>query len=58
MAECLCWIQAPLRIRKMRSALGADLDTLKGKRERAMLAVLLGCSLRRRELADLQFWHL
>ena len=30
-------------------------DTLKGKRDRAILAVLLGCGLRRRELADLQF---
>jgi site-specific recombinase XerD len=35
-----------------------DLDTLKGKRDRAMLAVLLGCGLRRRELADLDFRHL
>jgi integrase len=31
-----------------------DTDTLKGKRDRAMLAVLLGCGLRRRELADLE----
>jgi site-specific recombinase XerD len=29
--------------------------TLKGKRDRAMLATLLGCGLRRRELADLDF---
>jgi site-specific recombinase XerD len=35
-----------------------DSDTLKGKRDRAMLAVLLGCGLRRRELADLDFRHL
>lgn len=28
-------------------------DTLKGKRDRALLAVLLGCGLRRRELAEL-----
>ncbi len=28
-------------------------DTLKGKRDRAILAVLLGCGLRRRELAEL-----
>jgi len=34
------------------------LDTLKGKRDRAILAVLLGCGLRRRELADLEFAHL
>lgn len=30
-----------------------DADTLKGKRDRAVIAVLLGCGLRRRELADL-----
>jgi site-specific recombinase XerD len=35
-----------------------DVDTLKGKRDRAILAVLLGCGLRRRELADLDFRHL
>ena len=33
-------------------------DTRKGKRDRAMLAILLGCGLRRRELADLDFAHL
>ena len=33
-------------------------DTLKGKRDRAILVVLLGCGLRRRELADLEFRHL
>jgi site-specific recombinase XerD len=35
-----------------------DADTLKGKRDRAIIAVLLGCGLRRRELADLSFDHL
>jgi integrase len=35
-----------------------DPDTLKGKQDRAILAVLLGCGLRRRELADLSFRHL
>jgi len=35
-----------------------DPDTLKGKRDRAVLAILLGCGLRRRELADLAFTHL
>jgi site-specific recombinase XerD len=35
-----------------------DANTLKGKRDRAILAVLLGCGLRRRELADLDFAHL
>ena len=33
-------------------------NTLKGKRDRAILAVLLGCGLRRRQLADLDFTHL
>ena len=33
-------------------------DALKGKRDRAILAILLGCGLRRRELADLDFAHL
>ncbi len=33
-------------------------DTLKGKRDRAILAILLGCGLRRRELADLEFTHI
>ena len=33
-------------------------DSLKGKRDRAMLAILLGCRLRRRELSDLDFAHL
>ena len=33
-------------------------ETLKGKRDRAIIAVLLGCGLRRRELADLTFDHL
>src|SRR4029077_6169518 len=35
-----------------------DASALKGKRDRAILAVLLGCGLRRRELADLDFAHL
>ena len=33
-------------------------ETLKGKRDRAILAVLLWCGLRPRELADLEFSHL
>ena len=32
-------------------------ETLKGRRDRAILAVLLGCGLRRRELAELEFTH-
>jgi len=35
-----------------------DTYTLKGKRDRAILAVLLGCGLRRRELTDLRIDHL
>lgn len=35
-----------------------DPDTIKGKRDRATLAILLGCGLRRRELADLEFTHI
>src|SRR5215467_6588011 len=35
-----------------------DAESLKGKRDRAIIAVLLGCGLRRRELADLTFDHL
>ena len=35
-----------------------ELSTLKGKRDGAILSVLLGCGRRRRELADLQFAHL
>ena len=35
-----------------------DPETLKGKRDRVIIAVLLGCGLRRRELVDLSFDHL
>jgi site-specific recombinase XerD len=34
-----------------------DSETLKGKRDRAILAVLLGCGLRRRELTELTIQH-
>ena len=34
-----------------------DTSPLKGKRDRAILAILLGCGLRRRELADLRLDH-
>jgi site-specific recombinase XerD len=33
-------------------------ETLKGKRDQAILSILLGCGLRRRELAELSFDHL
>ena len=35
-----------------------NVETPKGKRDRAIIAVLLGCGLRRRELSDLSFDHL
>lgn len=35
-----------------------DRETLKGKRDHAILATLLGCALRRRELASLTFAHI
>jgi site-specific recombinase XerD len=35
-----------------------DLDTLKGKRDRALLAVLIGCGLRREETATLGLEHI
>jgi site-specific recombinase XerD len=36
----------------------ASVDNLKGKRDRALLAVLLACGLRRHEAVDLEFGHL
>ncbi|HXY13580.1 MAG TPA: tyrosine-type recombinase/integrase [Terriglobales bacterium] len=35
-----------------------SMHSVKGKRDRAILAVLLGCGLRRRELVDLNFDHI
>jgi len=35
-----------------------DAESLKGKRDRALLAILLSCGLRRRELTELSFDHL
>src|SRR5438876_9530084 len=35
-----------------------DPNTLKGKRDRALLGILLGCGLRRREAAELEFAHI
>lgn len=37
---------------------GPDVTTLKGKRDRAILAVLIGCGLRRQEAAQLQTIHI
>src|ERR1700693_4351932 len=48
-----------LSLRQAQSLLGApDVKTLKGLRDRAMLAVLLGCGLRRSEAAALTFAHI
>ena len=48
-----------LSLRQAQSLLGApDVKTLKGLRDRAVLAVLLGCGLRRSEAAALTFAHL
>ena len=35
-----------------------DISTLKGKRDRALLAVMIGCGLRRNEVAELTFEHI
>lgn len=34
-----------------------DSDTINGARDRAMLAVMIGCGLRRNEVAELTFEH-
>ena len=34
-----------------------DVTTLKGRRDRAILAVMIGCGLRREEMAQLEFTH-
>jgi site-specific recombinase XerD len=49
------WLTAE-EARRLRQA--PDPDTVKGKQDRAILAVLLGCGLSRRELAELGFQHL
>jgi len=36
----------------------SDCTTLKGKRDRVLIAILLGCGLRRREAAELDVAHL
>ena len=47
-----------LTLRQAQALLGApDIQTVKGLRDRAILAVLLGCGLRRSEVAALTFAH-
>src|ERR1700675_3685718 len=48
-----------LSLRQAQALLGApDATTTKGLRDRAILAVLLGCGLRRSEVAELMFAHI
>ena len=49
------WLNADEALRLWQSP---DGETLKGMRDRAILAVLLGCGLHRRDLADLHLGHL
>src|SRR5271155_1376401 len=48
-----------LSLRQAQALLSApDVSTIKGMRDRAILAVLLGCGLRRSEVAALTFTHI
>lgn len=55
----LCSVLSKVTVEEARSLWQLpNVHSIKGKRARAILAVLLGCGLRRRELVDLNFDHI